>query len=188
LENLYYGLRYYNPTTGRWLNRDPISELGDLIVYAFTENAPIGMYDLLGLSALDPLEEAAKEIEKEKEALKKLDETIRKLKDKIKKTSKGGKIDLKLMNQLNKLQQQRSGFVDKLLDAYKKWNDLIAKLNRLKWCKRVGRGAGRCCAVLGSGLAGWELGDWIGGWKIIEGVTIDDVVEDDLRERWFEKH
>ena len=29
---LYYGYRYYNPSTGRWLSRDPILE------YAFTEN------------------------------------------------------------------------------------------------------------------------------------------------------
>ena len=25
---LYYGFRYYNPSTGRWPNRDPIGELG----------------------------------------------------------------------------------------------------------------------------------------------------------------
>src|ERR1700734_3770224 len=25
---LYYGYRYYNPSTGRWLSRDPIVELG----------------------------------------------------------------------------------------------------------------------------------------------------------------
>ncbi|MCX8157789.1 MAG: hypothetical protein N3J91_15335, partial [Verrucomicrobiae bacterium] len=25
---LYYGYRYYNPTTGRWPNRDPLRELG----------------------------------------------------------------------------------------------------------------------------------------------------------------
>jgi len=28
---LYYGFRYYNPETGRWLNRDPVDEQGGII-------------------------------------------------------------------------------------------------------------------------------------------------------------
>ncbi|MBM3878363.1 MAG: RHS repeat-associated core domain-containing protein [Verrucomicrobia bacterium] len=32
---LYYGYRYYNPTTGRWLSRDPIEEEGGRSLYAF---------------------------------------------------------------------------------------------------------------------------------------------------------
>ncbi len=31
----YYGYRYLNPATGRWLNRDPIAERGGLNLYAF---------------------------------------------------------------------------------------------------------------------------------------------------------
>ncbi len=31
----YYGLRYYNPELGRWVNRDPIRERGGLNVYGF---------------------------------------------------------------------------------------------------------------------------------------------------------
>jgi len=27
---LYYGLRYYSPSTGRWLNHDPIEEEGGI--------------------------------------------------------------------------------------------------------------------------------------------------------------
>jgi RHS repeat-associated protein len=46
----YYGFRFYNPDTGRWLNRDPISEKGCINIYAFTENTPIGSTDLLGLA------------------------------------------------------------------------------------------------------------------------------------------
>ena len=37
----YYGYRYYNPGTGRWLNRDPIHERGGRNIYAFVENAPV---------------------------------------------------------------------------------------------------------------------------------------------------
>ena len=28
-EMIYYGFRYYNATTGRWLSRDPSEEAGD---------------------------------------------------------------------------------------------------------------------------------------------------------------
>jgi RHS repeat-associated protein len=51
---LYYGDRYYNPTTGRWLNRDPIGELGGLNLYAFSINDcinyidPYGNFSLIG--------------------------------------------------------------------------------------------------------------------------------------------
>src|SRR6266487_1220596 len=32
---LYYGFRYYNPSTGRWLSRDPIAERGGPNLYLF---------------------------------------------------------------------------------------------------------------------------------------------------------
>ncbi|MBM3881488.1 MAG: RHS repeat-associated core domain-containing protein [Verrucomicrobia bacterium] len=44
---LYYGYRYDNPTTGRWLNRDPIEELGGLNNYLLARNSPIGTCDIL---------------------------------------------------------------------------------------------------------------------------------------------
>ncbi len=37
---LYYGYRYYNPSTGRWLSRDPIEEQGGLNLYCFVSNEP----------------------------------------------------------------------------------------------------------------------------------------------------
>jgi len=46
---LYYGFRYYIPTTGRWPSRDPIGENGGLNVYGFVENQSIGIIDELGL-------------------------------------------------------------------------------------------------------------------------------------------
>jgi RHS repeat-associated protein len=47
---LYYGYRFYNPSTGRWLNRDPIEELGGINLYNFCGNAPSGKTDDFGLS------------------------------------------------------------------------------------------------------------------------------------------
>ena len=47
----YYGLRYYNPSTGRWPNRDPIEEEGGINLYGFVGNNPINRWDEFGLSA-----------------------------------------------------------------------------------------------------------------------------------------
>jgi len=38
----------YNPSTGRWLSRDPIGEPGGKSLYAFAENNPITRVDQLG--------------------------------------------------------------------------------------------------------------------------------------------
>lgn len=40
---------FYNPSTGRWLNRDPLGEAGGLNVYAFAQNRPVHLIDNLGL-------------------------------------------------------------------------------------------------------------------------------------------
>jgi len=46
---LYYGYRYYNAGTGRWVSRDPIGERGGLNLYAFVQNSPATTFDALGL-------------------------------------------------------------------------------------------------------------------------------------------
>jgi RHS repeat-associated protein len=46
---LYYGYRFYNPSTGRWLSRDPIGERGGKNNYAFACNDSINGVDVLGL-------------------------------------------------------------------------------------------------------------------------------------------
>ena len=46
---LYYGQRYYNPSTGRWPNRDPIGERGSINLYDFVGNNPVTQFDPLGL-------------------------------------------------------------------------------------------------------------------------------------------
>ena len=46
----YYGYRYYDPVTGRWLNRDPIEEQGGYNLYAFVGNDGLNYWDYLGLT------------------------------------------------------------------------------------------------------------------------------------------
>jgi RHS repeat-associated protein len=46
---LYYGYRYYNPSTGRWSSRDPIAERGGKNLYGFALNNPVNKYDVKGL-------------------------------------------------------------------------------------------------------------------------------------------
>ena len=41
-------MRFYHPPNGRWLNRDPIEELGGLNLYGFCENKPVYKIDLNG--------------------------------------------------------------------------------------------------------------------------------------------
>ncbi|MBB5354022.1 RHS repeat-associated protein [Haloferula luteola] len=44
----YYGYRYYDPVTGRWLSRDPIEEEGGVNLYGFVGNNGINQADFLG--------------------------------------------------------------------------------------------------------------------------------------------
>jgi RHS repeat-associated protein len=50
---LYYGFRYYNPSVGRWSNRDSFEENGGLNLYCVVSNNAIYYYDTLGLAAGD---------------------------------------------------------------------------------------------------------------------------------------
>ncbi len=49
---VYYNYRYYSPTLGRWLSRDPIAEQGGMNLYSFIKNATISSYDILGLLSM----------------------------------------------------------------------------------------------------------------------------------------
>jgi RHS repeat-associated protein len=46
---LYYGARYYNPSTGRWLSKDPTRGHSSANLYAIVFNHPTGSVDALGL-------------------------------------------------------------------------------------------------------------------------------------------
>jgi len=45
----YYGYRYYNPSVGRWLSRDPLEEEGGVNLYGFVRNDPLRFVDPFGL-------------------------------------------------------------------------------------------------------------------------------------------
>ena len=44
----YYGYRFYDPQTQRWLNRDPIEEEGGLNLYQFVWSDPVNWFDAFG--------------------------------------------------------------------------------------------------------------------------------------------
>jgi RHS repeat-associated protein len=45
---LYYGYRWYSPSLGRWINRDPIEESGGMNLYGFVGNDGVRNWDYLG--------------------------------------------------------------------------------------------------------------------------------------------
>lgn len=47
---IYYPYRYYNPSLGRWQNRDPIEEWGGINIYNFVGNSPANFVDPFGLA------------------------------------------------------------------------------------------------------------------------------------------
>ena len=47
-----YGLRFYSPGIGRWINRDPIGEAGGTNLYGFNNNSPANYVDPDGASPL----------------------------------------------------------------------------------------------------------------------------------------
>ncbi len=61
---LYYGFRYYNSATGRWLSRDPIAESDGLHLYAFVENNALRNVDGLGLMRWSEVESLRNRMEK----------------------------------------------------------------------------------------------------------------------------
>jgi hypothetical protein len=56
----YYGYRFYDPISQRWLNRDPIGEIGDQNIYRSFHNNSLQFYDASGLKCDDPCGDYAK--------------------------------------------------------------------------------------------------------------------------------
>jgi RHS repeat-associated protein len=50
----YYGYRFYDPNTQRWLNRDPLQEVGGHNIYRFVSNSPVTLFDPYGQIEYDP--------------------------------------------------------------------------------------------------------------------------------------
>ena len=60
-----YGLRFYSPGMGRWINRDPSQENGGVNLYAMVRNNPVNLVDRYGLDPgfkFDTAEEAAYDV------------------------------------------------------------------------------------------------------------------------------
>ena len=47
----YYGFRFYSPALGRWINRDPIGEMGGVNLYQMVGNSAVNSVDSYGLYA-----------------------------------------------------------------------------------------------------------------------------------------
>jgi RHS repeat-associated protein len=57
---VYYGFRYYSPSLGRWISKDPIQEAGGPNLYAFIVNTPMNAIDADGrFSTIEVLTSAA---------------------------------------------------------------------------------------------------------------------------------
>ena len=55
VEFIHVGARWYDPATGRFLQRDPIGSDGGVNVYAYAQNDPLASIDPDGLLARNPL-------------------------------------------------------------------------------------------------------------------------------------
>ncbi len=60
----YYGYRFYHPNLQRWLNRDPLGELGAINLHGYVDNNSINSIDPFGLSAVDDVRKALRSFEK----------------------------------------------------------------------------------------------------------------------------
>ena len=49
----YYGYRYYSPSLGRWISRDPVEEQGGLNLYGFVNNDPVNKYYVWGVGNIN---------------------------------------------------------------------------------------------------------------------------------------
>jgi len=52
---VYYGYRYYSPGLQRWINRDPIGEVGGRNLFGFSRNSALNTPDSFGLLVPGPL-------------------------------------------------------------------------------------------------------------------------------------
>lgn len=59
----YFGYRYYDPATTKWLTLDPLGEEGGINLTAYVDNDPVNKADGLGLAADDNINNHIKEIE-----------------------------------------------------------------------------------------------------------------------------
>ncbi len=94
---LYYGFRYYNPSTGCWLSRDPIEENGGFNLYGMVDNDAVNLTDILGLIILIEGDDSFKQgVEQNLEKIKNSDPVLSKLVEALRTTTKATHRILKL--------------------------------------------------------------------------------------------
>jgi len=62
---VYYGYRYYSPSAGRWLSRDPIEERGGVGLYCMSANDGLNAVDRFGLLPLKAIRDEVYALNKE---------------------------------------------------------------------------------------------------------------------------
>jgi RHS repeat-associated protein len=141
----FYGYRYYDPVTGRWLSRDPIEEEGGVNLYGFVGNDGVNHWDLIGL--IDP----QSELNNINKSLEKLDKWIRTLEKEInhgKDAKRDPDFKGKCCKHLKDLKDLKSEGLTRRAELYK-------KLTRLRHLRSIGRLALRGSVVLtGASLSG----------------------------------
>ena len=107
---LYYGYRFYNALSARWLNRDPIEEAGGLNIYGFVDNDGVNSWDYLGMYDFD-------------------------IDDKAGTITMNYEIQVKFVDSSNWTQREKNEWVLKLKVAIEvDWNDKVVLVGK-KSCK-----------------------------------------------------
>ena len=79
----YYGYRFYDSTSGRWINRDPFYESAGMNLYSFTANSPLTFVDPLGNSIWSDFQDALNTFEDCYNGMKSANDSARKWWDDI---------------------------------------------------------------------------------------------------------
>ena len=82
----YYGYRYYNPSTGKWMSMDPSGEAGGMNLYGMVDNDAVNYVDNLGLSKVKVIYKSGERIIKV--LTLETDDAIKMLKRRVEKGSK----------------------------------------------------------------------------------------------------
>jgi RHS repeat-associated protein len=150
----YYGYRFYSPSLGRWITRDPLGEAGGMNLYEFNNNSAINYIDPDGLFKFGS---------QEGKFMLRLFEEV------------GGepfRFQWRFGGQLHHIAEStRYGFFNGLHYANESvhyyWNRLVVNQND-KWLPIMyplgGKIGGAFCQVglvAGSAYVGWEVGSWI---------------------------
>ncbi|XTZ36682.1 RHS repeat-associated core domain-containing protein [Salmonella enterica] len=122
----YYGLRYYQPWTGRWLSADQAGTADGLNLFTMVKNNPVSLYDPDGQASVYPISDARITFEIEN-ATAVIDEAISVLSDKKLTNDTKAKIRQIFSNASSKKKIKTSLFKDELLLRFKAMRENLTK-------------------------------------------------------------